>query len=530
MWLADRLPEIRREVHYGSRVVRCFAERPTGLHALLEEAVAAKPDGEAVVCGDQRMTYRALDEEVGRVAAGLAARGVGRGDRVALLMGNRPEFVVMVFAAARLGAISVPLGTREQRPGLRHALTDCGACLLVHEGDLEERLPDATEVPRLKHRLAVGEGGRAPDYNTLRMDDPIAEAVPVAEDDVSVILYTSGTTGLPKGAMLTNLSIVHSSMHYRLCMALGQDDRALVAVPLSHVTGLVAQMSTIAHARGALIIMPAFKARDFLHLAARERMTCTLLVPAMYNLCLLEPDFGSFDLSAWRVGGYGGAPMASATIARLAELLPHLQLANAYGATETTSPTTIMPPQETAARPDSVGQVVPCGEVVIMDQDGREVPRGEAGEVWTRGPMVVPGYWNNPEATAREFRDGFWCSGDVGSMDEDGFLRVFDRRKDVINRGGYKIYSVEVENVLLAHSEILEAGVVARPCPVLGERVHAFVVPRASGSRPADLERYCGEHLADYKVPDGFTFRDEPLPRNANGKVLKRALRDLLME
>src|SRR5690606_38129376 len=268
----------------------------------------------------------------------------------------------------------------------------------------------------------------------------------------------------------------------------------------------------------------------FLALAARERLTHTIMVPAMYNLCLLQPDFTAFDLSAWRVGGYGGAPMPQATIAGLAKTLPQLGLMNAYGATETTSPTTIMPPEHTAAHSDSVGLEAPCAEVIVVDADGREVPRGEAGELWIRGPMVVPGYWNNPDATAREFTAGYWHSGDIGSVDAGGFVRVFDRVKDMINRGGYKIFSVEVENVLSDHPGVLESAIVGRACPVLGERVHAFVARREAGLGENDLKAFCAARLADYKIPETLTLLDEPLPRNANGKLLKRVLRDSLAQ
>ena len=253
-------------------------------------------------------------------------------------------------------------------------------------------------------------------------------------------------------------------------------------------------------------------------------MTHSLMVPAMYNLCLLDASFDESRYAAWRVGAYGGAPMAPATIARFAEKLPKLSLMNAYGATETTSPVTMMPPSETAARSDSVGCAVPCADILVMDEAGREVRDGEQGELWLGGPMVVKGYWQDPGASAENFVAGYWRSGDIGSKDADGYVRVFDRKKDMINRGGYKIYSVEVENVLMGFPGVIEAAVVAAPCPVLGERVHAFVVAGAA-IELADLKRHCAGLLADYKVPDAITLGDKPLPRNANGKLLKRDLR-----
>jgi acyl-CoA synthetase (AMP-forming)/AMP-acid ligase II len=239
----------------------------------------------------------------------------------------------------------------------------------------------------------------------------------------------------------------------------------------------------------------------------------------------MDPAFGSFDLAAWRLGAFGGAPMPEATIRTLAEKLPNLTLVNAYGATETTSPTTIMPPGENLARLDSVGQVVPCGEVVVMDERGKPLPPGTPGEIWIRGPMVVGGYWNKPQANAEGFSDGFWHSGDIGSIDADGFVRVFDRVKDMINRGGYKIFSAEVENTLSYHPGVVECAVIGQHDPVLGERVRAFILPRDAHVTADDIRRFCAERMADYKVPEIIVMITEPLPRNANGKVQKAILR-----
>jgi acyl-CoA synthetase (AMP-forming)/AMP-acid ligase II len=530
-WELDPAVAMRHEVHYGDRVLRCFAARPAHSYAIFADALAAGPGAESLVCGDTRLTYAELAAAAEVHAAGLAARGIGAGDRIALLLGNRVEFVVALLAAFRLGAIAVPLGTRLQKPEIAYILDHAGAVALVHEADLATRLPAPDEAPLLRHRFAAGGdcAGSLSFASLAESGHTAPPLLPPAEDETAVILYTSGTTGRPKGAMLSHFNLAHSVLHFRYCMGLDVGERILLAVPASHVTGLVAVIMTAWACMGAVIMMPEFRARDFLALAARERLTYTVMVPAMYNLCLLQPDFDSYDLGAWRIGGYGGAPMPEATIAALAQKLPRLGLANAYGATETSSPTTIMPAALTAAHLDSVGWTVPCGEVIVVDADGREVQPGETGEIWIRGPMVVGGYWNNPEATAQNFTAGFWHSGDIGSVDAQGFVRVFDRVKDMINRGGYKIFSVEVENVLGYHPAVLESAIVARPCPVLGERVHAFVARKASASvGEAELRAFCAERLADYKVPETFTLLDEPLPRNANGKLLKRVLRDSL--
>ena len=523
-WLGP-VPAMRFERHYGDRVVRCFVERPRNAYDLLAQAAARHPDGEAIVTGPERLTYRAYEDIVAKCAAGLAAAGVHKGDRVALLMSNGTAFPVVMFAALRLGAIAVPISIREQADGLGYMLNQCGAKLLVYDVDLAERLPASTTTPALERRIAFTPGAPIAALPLVSMGGGSPAPVPVAEEDTAIILYTSGTTGRPKGAMLSHFGIAHSAIHFEACMALTPADRAIVAVPMSHVTGVIALIAAMTRAAATLIVMPAFKSTEFLALAAAERMTHALMVPAMYNLCLIDPTFDAARYPHWRVGGYGGAPMAPATIARFADLLPGLQLMNAYGSTETTSPVTMMPPSETARRADSVGCALPCADILVMDDEGCEVPRGTEGELWLGGPMVVKGYWDNPEATRDSFVAGYWRSGDIGSMDAEGYVRVFDRKKDMINRGGYKIFSIEVENVLMGVAGVVEAAVVSRPCPVLGERVHAFV--HASGPDVSEeaLKRHCAKLLADYKVPETITFSPEPLPRNANGKLLKRNLR-----
>jgi O-succinylbenzoic acid--CoA ligase len=325
--------------------------------------------------------------------------------------------------------------------------------------------------------------------------------------------------------MLTHLSIAHSVLHYEACMRLVAGDRSALAVPASHVTGLIAIIAAMWHVGGTVVVVPEFKAEPVVQLLARERVSHTLLVPAMYRLCLMSESFSRSDLSSWRVGGYGGAPMPAATIAELAEKLPQLTLLNAYGSTETTSPATLMPHGPAGGQVDSVGVPLPCADIRVMDDFGRELPPGETGELWIGGPMVVPGYWANPEATAASFTAGYWHSGDLGSKDAAGYVRIFYRIKDMLNRGGYKFYSVEVENSLMAWPGVVESAVIGRPCPVLGERVHAALYAPGVARDDAALRAHCAALLADYKVPETIAWRSEPLPRNANGKVMKRLLR-----
>ncbi len=525
------VPAIQEELHFDGRRIRCFAERPASVYALLSDAAARCPDGEALIDGDLRLRWHEVQAQVEELANGLAAAGLRPGERVALVLGNSASFVIITFALARLGVIAVPIGTRSSAPEIAYMLQDSGSCALFCDLETVERLPDPALVPDVRLRVCLS---AQPGFQAL---DEIAVAgrtgAPVAahagtEEDAAYILYTSGTTGRPKGAILTSLGVVHSAMHFEPGMGMRSSDRCVISVPMSHVTGLVALVMAVVRCAGTLIIMATFKAKTFLELAEREHMTHTLMVPSMYKLCLMQPDFSGQGLQSWRIGAYGGAPMPPATIEALASTISGLELMNAYGATETTSPATMMPPGATATHADTVGIAVPCAEIFIADFDGTPLPCGTSGEIWIRGPMVVKGYWQNPKATAESFTDGYWHSGDIGTIDEGGFVRILDRIKDVINRGGYKVFSSEVEAVLASHPQVIESAVVGRPCPVLGERVHAFVVVR-DGASADDLKRFCIEQMSDYKVPETFTISTEPLPRNANGKLIKRQMRDAVL-
>ena len=512
--------DTRMELHWG-RVMRCYVERPPTLDAMFRAAAAADPDVEAVVDGSMRLTYRELERRVDRLAAGLAARGVGKGDRVAVMLANRLEAVIAVLAIARLGAAVVLIGTRLRRPEIEYIVADSQAKALIYEPELEKELPAPGHVPAPDMRFCVG----APSFEALSVDGKVSSP-PIGEEDLFGILYTSGTTGKPKGAMLTHLGVVHSALHWVECLELGHGERTLLCIPWSHVAGLCGVVLPFLQNGGRLVLMREFNRRTFLELAAKERITHALLVPAMYGLLLLEPDLASFDFSSWRLGVYGSAPMPEATIRRFAEAVPHLVMCNAYGATETTSPATIMPPGEGIAHSDSIGKAVPCGEIRVMDEAGREVTPGETGEFWIAGPMIVPGYWRNDGANATSFAGGFWKSGDIGSVDAEGFVRIADRKKDMINRGGFKVYPAEVENVLSEFAGVVEAAVVGRPDSVLGERVVAFINAGEGAVTEEAIRAFCASRMADYKVPEYVVVGNRPLPRNANGKIQKADLRE----
>jgi len=516
----------RRERHFDNRVVWCFKDRADSVYAGFAQAAQAHPQAQALVFGQRSWTYAELAAEAGRIAAGLQQLGVLPGDRVALLLRNRAEFVTVFLAIQRLGAVAVPMDVRLQGVEVGHVLADAGARLLLHDEALADRLPAAAALSADTVQLAV------PEHQPLFGDALAPPVQAVAEEDTALILYTSGTTGKPKGAMLSHLNVAHSVIHHAGHLDLGAADRCVIAVPLSHVTGLLCGVIATLSVGGTLVLLPHFKAREFLPAAAAAGMTYTIMVPAMYKLCLLVPDFDWRQLSCWRIGHFGGAPMPEATIAALADKLPGLDLVNGYGATETCSPAVTMPLGEGAAHRDAVGKPLACVEVMVVDPDtGIEQPTGQPGELWIRGPMVATGYWRNAAATQAAFVAGFWRSGDLGHLDADGYVHVHDRLKDVINRGGYKIYSAEVESVLADCPGVVEAAIVGKPDPVLGERVHAFVTVAhtlAAEAVPltgARLSAFCAQRLGDYKVPESWSLSTEPLPRNANGKLSKQVLR-----
>ena len=521
LWAGYPVPAMRHEALHGDRLVRCFIDRPGSLWAMFEQAAQAAPAQEAMVFEGRRWRYCDLLAEAERLAGSLAALGLRPGARVLMLLSNRPEFLSLLLALQRLGVIAVPVGVREQRPGLAYIAQQCGASGIIFDAALADRLPPCAQAPALALRLSA----------EALADLPAGAAPPVHpshEHDTAAILYTSGTTGRPKGAMLTHCNIVHSALHWQACHRLGPGERSALAVPASHVTGLIAVIAAMWRVAGCVVLVAEFKAASFVALLAAERISHTLMVPAMYKLCLMTPALATADLQAWRIAGYGGAPMPVSTIDELQQRLPMLQALNCYGATETTSPATSMPMGSSRDHLDSVGAVLPAADIRVMDDAGRELPPGQTGELWIAGPMVVPGYWANPEASAEAFTAGYWHSGDLGSVDEQGFVRVFDRKKDMLNRGGFKVYSVEVENVLMAWPGVLEAAVVGKPCPVLGERVHAIVHAPGTALNEATLRSHCAAQLADYKVPESIRFTDTPLPRNANGKLMKRLLREAL--
>ena len=499
-----------------------------------------------LVQGDARLTFEETNARVRSFAESLVARGVERGDRVALLSANNPEWVVTFWATAAASAVCVPLNAWWKAEELEFGLADSGAKVLVCDERRHALLKDI--LPNLKdleHVVVIG----SPEWDELAGgDDPgTLPDVVVEEDDVSGIFYTSGTTGKPKGATVTHRQVI-ANLQNLMVVGMGQamsgqgaprelqtdapQAGSLLVVPLFHTTGCHATM-VVSYASGAkLVLMPPgrFEPEVALRLIQDERITSIGGVPTVMWRLVEHPDLEKYDLSSVSRISYGGAPAAPELVERIAAAFPQAKsgLATAYGLTETASVATAIAGDDYLSHPGSCGRAMPTVELRVVDERGDDVPTGTAGEIWIKGPTVSShGYWQRPDANAEAFSEGGWFhTGDVGKLDEDGFLYIVDRAKDMIIRGGENIYCVEVEHVLFEHPDVLDAAVVGVPHKELGEEVKAVVQRRAGSALTADeLKRFAGEHLANFKVPEHVEFVDEPLPRNPAGKVLKAALR-----
>ncbi|TDR32109.1 class I adenylate-forming enzyme family protein [Aquamicrobium defluvii] len=508
------MTQILRELHYGNRLVRCYAKRDNALFSRFLKTLPDDRAKAAIITENAVTSYDALHAMIAGFASCFRENGLRKGDRVVIYSGNRPDYIAALYAGFATGIITIPVDARLTPAEVDFIATDSGARLVLAAPDLTA----AMQTTLCRDRVLALDAVPPSPAGSL-------ELVAIEEEDPAFIVYTSGTTGKPKGAVLTHFGIIHSCLHFWENIGLRQDDVIGVVTPITHVTGLIMGVLVALQNGSSMMLMERFKARDFLDLAARCRMNWTVMVPAMYSLCLMVDDFDKFDLSAWRIGNYGGSPMPEPTIKILAQKMPWLQLVNGYGATETSSPAIMIRPGEGVERAYSIGRPLPCVEIVVVDDKGNEVPRGHAGELWIKGPMLAREYFGDPEATSANFIDGYWRTGDVVRMDEDGYVVLMDRIKDVINRGGYKIYSAEVENVLQGLPGVVEVAVVPKQCAVLGERVHAVIYSTDTGLDLPSLQAFCTAQLADYKIPESADFRTTPLPKGPSGKIQKKELK-----
>ena len=521
---------------------RTWKQAPASLAAMLEEGRERGGDKDFIVHEGERISHAEHFRRVAAFAHVLRDRfGVRPGDRVAIAARNYPEWSIAFFATAAIGGIAVALNAWWTGEELAYGLEDSETSVLVADDERLARL--APLLPGLKlagvvtMRMAVAPAGAVRIEDLLAQDLP-GELPPVAvkPDDMAVLFYTSGTTSKPKGAPCThrNLTSNLTSLQYSMARAALREGREptthapavrLLSVPLFHATGTVVLINGV-FMGGKLVFMRKWDPQEALVLIEREKVAQISGVPTMIWDLLNAPNFADFDLSSVTALGSGGAITPPEVVRRVNQLLPGRGFSNGYGLTESTAMTTGIAGADYRAKPDSVGASVPVCDLRIVDEHGQDMAPGERGEIWIRGPNVIPGYWRRPDATAATFVGGWLRSGDVGYLDEEGFLYVVDRVKDIIIRGGENVSSAEVEAVLFEHPAVLEAAVIGVPHQKLGEEVGAIVrlQPGASATA-ADLQAHVRARVSSFKVPTRFWFRSEEFPRNASGKVMKRDLK-----
>ena len=480
----------------GPDGIKRYDGLPDSLVHMLRDTVERYPGREALAetGGGPRLTYRELWDRSARVAGGLRAAGVARGDRVALRLGNGVDWVLAFFGTVLAGAVVVPVNTRLADDEVAYVVSDSGAAYVV------------------------APGGPLPDGDPLAVDD-------MGPDDPAAIFYTSGTTGFPKGAVTTHANFLSNCENCWRIRRKSTDDeppRTLISVPLFHVTGCNSQLLLAVYRAGTSVIMPQFDPDTFLRAIETERIDVLTTVPAIYWLAISQPQFSAANVSAVRYLSYGGAPIAPELVGRIMKAFPAAQIGNGFGLTEPSSVATYLPHEYAAQHADSVGFPMPVCDVRI-----ESLGTGDVGELLVRGPNVVAGYWNKPEATAAAFTGGWLHTGDLARIDSEGLIYIVDRAKDMINRGGENVYCVEVENALAGAPGIYEAAVVGVPDEMMGEKVGAVLVPVPGTTIDVTaVLAYLDERIADFKIPQYIVVRPDPLPRNPGGKLLKRRVRD----
>jgi acyl-CoA synthetase (AMP-forming)/AMP-acid ligase II len=522
--------DLVKETYNGVQVLN-FKRRPRNIRQILQTAVERFPDKNAFECNSDVRTYAEFSRDVDRLASAMQkAMGIRKGERIALLLGNGMAFPLSFFAAARIGAISVPINTRFVTDEIAFVLNNCSAsAVIVHPNHLKECLRAKHSSPALKHVVVAGSAGLAPDCldlaSLMKGSEAEPDEVDVHENDPACIFYTAGTMGKTKGALCAHRNIVSNCLNVEAVTGITSDDRQLVCVPFFHPTGCHAQLTGGVHVGCTMVIQRHFNADEMLTLVQKAKISRLVGVPTTYWLLLAQMNLKDYDYSSVQSVIYGGAPASPELIRRLRETFPSARLGNGYGLTESSSLATFLPDEFALEKSDSVGPPVPTVDVCIANDEGLEIAPGKIGEILLKGPNIVNGYWQDSEATSETFTRGWLRTGDLGRIDGDGFLYVVDRKKDIIIRGGENIYSVEIENVLESHAGVFEAAVVGEPDKVFGEQVKAYVVPNPGFSLSVDgILDFCDERLADFKIPKYIEFV-EALPRNAAGKVDKRALR-----
>ncbi|MDA4125375.1 MAG: long-chain fatty acid--CoA ligase [Thaumarchaeota archaeon] len=546
-WLKSQPPEVYSEEPPPSKPV----------HSLLSDSAKRSPNRTSVHYQGRSFSYSQVDDLSSRFATALASLGVKSGDRVALFLPNIPQFVISYFGILKAGAIAVPCNPLYKELELEHQLLDSGAEVIVAANDivkgndlfrslelsrprLKLRHVIATSVtdylPPLKRRLAFVAGVKnVRRDNTLDFVTLVKSSTPMAEParvdpkaDLAQLQYTGGTTGVSKGAMLTHYNLYSNAIYMARYLPMRETDVSLAVLPLYHIYGLSVCMNAPLSVGGETVLLPSFHVEEVMKIIQKRKVTLFSAVPTMYMAINNNPKSRNFDLRSVRACVSGGAALPGAVRKNFNELTGG-NLVEGYGLSETSPVTHCNPVSGGVVKDGSIGVPFPETDAAIVDIDdaGKFLPQGSIGEVVIKGPQVMKGYWNQGAETTAAFRGGWFLTGDIGRMDEDGYFYIVDRKKDMINVGGFKVYPRDVEEVLFSHPAIREASVIGMPDSFSGEGVKAFVVLKDPAAKLTEAEviAYCSEKLAKFKVPKKVEFVKE-LPKTLIGKVLRRKLRE----
>lgn len=493
-----------------------------------------RPDAEALIYNENRVTYGELDIRINRAANMLAERGITRGSRVALLMINSTAFLEVFFACAKLGAIAVPLNFRLNPRELEFIINDAEASAIVYHARLLPLLEPIRSEITLQHAIAVngecGEGVRGadgdPDYReSLAAADVTDPDTIVGQDDPLMMMYTSGTTGKPKGALLTHANPTWVAINTQMSeLAFKTDDSTLTVAPMFHIGGLAIYTLPMLYCGARIVLQPQFEPESLLNALETERITTLFLLPSMWLMLSQHPEFDDYDLSSLKVLLSGGAPCPIPVIEFFQKR--DFQFLEGFGMTETCASSCVLNNENAVRKNGSVGKPLIHVQMRIVDENDNDVAPNEIGELVLRGPSMFREYWNRPDATAEDWRTGWFHSGDLARQDEEGFYYIVDRKKDMLISGGENVYPTEVDQVLYRHPKVQDVAVIGVANEQWGEVPMALVVPQ-KGEEPTleEIQAHCNEHLARFKTPRHLAILDE-LPRTATGKVLKRELRN----
>ena len=491
-----------------------------------------KAEEKALLCGTEALTWRSLTDRSARLAGVLQALGLQRGESVAMLADSCLEYFEFHFGVLWAGGMMVPLNTRLSDPELNEILSDARAQILIAAEPYLGRARELAESCESLRLIEIDGESDAENYHELVKEQPPIDDVEQDSSEVAALIYTGGTTGRAKGVALSHGNIVANALVAMNTMEFREDMVYLHATPLFHTAGSGRVFSTTI-AGGSGVILPKFDETKVLETVAEHHITHLLLVPTMINRLVNHPAFHSTDLSSLTNISYGAAIMPEALLRLVMEKLPGVRFTQSYGMTELSPSAAYLPPEyhtlegPKAGKLTSIGIPVHSAEIRIADESDREVARGTVGEIQVRGPMVMQGYWNQPELSAETLKGGWMHTGDAAYMDEDGFIFLVDRFKDMIISGGENVYSGEVENALYEHQAVKECAVIGVPDDDWGERVHAIVVLHPGASADADeLIGHCRERIAGYKIPRSISFREQALPLSATNKIHKPTLRE----